>query len=84
MITQALSYLRWLKVQKVEFFEMLVSRVCPDVMRAGFVIDWKNPRVLCIAESYSKFDVAAVEAINVRLSCLDIGSMKTASLAWNQ
>src|SRR5580698_10382037 len=41
VINQALSYLKWLKSQKVEFFEMLVmKRLGADKVKK---IDWKNP-----------------------------------------
>ncbi|MDZ7596067.1 MAG: DUF5655 domain-containing protein [Thiobacillus sp.] len=30
-------------------------------------LDWKNPRVICIAESYSKFDVDTVEVVPLRI-----------------
>lgn len=67
VINQALSYLRWLKAQKVEFFEMLVMKnLKPEIVKS-LTIDWKNPRVICIAESYSKFDIDTVEVIPMRI-----------------
>ncbi len=30
-------------------------------------IDWDNPRVICIAESYSKFDIDTVEVVPIRI-----------------
>ncbi|MEM1118838.1 MAG: DUF5655 domain-containing protein [Bacteroidota bacterium] len=67
VITQALSYLRWLKAQKVEFFEMLVLKKLGTEKAKKLPIDWKNPRVICIAESYSKFDIDTVEVIPMRI-----------------
>jgi predicted transport protein len=65
VINQALSYLKWLKAQKVEFFEMLVQK---KIGQEGISkIDWNNPRVICIAESYSKFDIDTLEVIPLRL-----------------
>src|SRR5581483_9003825 len=57
VINQSLSYLRWLGTQKKEFFEKLVQdRLGTDAAkRLG--LDWTNPRVICIAESFSKFDL---------------------------
>ena len=52
VINQALSYLRWLREQKVEFFEMLVLRKLGERLSRNLKIYWKNPRVVCIAESY--------------------------------
>ncbi|MGI6370080.1 MAG: DUF5655 domain-containing protein [Candidatus Kapaibacterium sp.] len=67
VINQALSYLRWLKAQKVEFFEMLVIKKLGKELADKLKIDWDNPRVICIAENYSKFDIDTVEVIPMRL-----------------
>ena len=49
VINQALSYLRWLQVQKEEFFEMLIIKSLGQEVAQKINIDWKNPRVICIA-----------------------------------
>ncbi len=67
VINQALSYLKWLRLQKVEFFEMLIAKKLDKDIVRNMQIDWKNPRVICIAESYSKFDVDTVEFISMRI-----------------
>jgi predicted transport protein len=67
VINQALSYLRWLQVQKEEFFEMLLIKRLGNDLAEKINIDWKNPRVICIAESYSKFDIDTVEVIPMRI-----------------
>lgn len=67
VINQALSYLKWLKAQKVEFFEMLLIKKLGKEKSDKITIDWKNPRVICIAESYSKFDKDTVEVIPMRI-----------------
>ena len=67
VINQGLSYLRWLQEQKVEFFEMLLIKTLGQTVASNIVIDWKNPRVICIAESYSKFDIDTVEVIPMRI-----------------
>ena len=67
VINQGLSYLRWLQAQKVEFFEMLVIKSLGSEVANQITIDWKNPRVVCIAESYSKFDIDTVEVIPMRI-----------------
>jgi predicted transport protein len=65
VINQALSYLKWLKSQKAEFFEMLViKKLGADAAKR---IDWNNPRIICIAESYSKFDIDTLEVIPLNL-----------------
>lgn len=70
VINQALSYLKWLKAQKVDFFEMLVQKKLGKEMADKLKIDWKNPRVICIAESYSKFDIDTVEVVPLRIELL--------------
>jgi len=70
VINQGLSYLKWLKAQKVEFFEMLMMKVLDDKLPTTLTVDWKNPRVVCIAESYSKFDIDTVEVIPMRIELL--------------
>lgn len=67
VINQALSYLKWLQAQKQEFLEMLVFRKLGAEKARNIAIDWKNPRVVCIAESYSKFDIDTVEVIPMRI-----------------
>ncbi|MGC9375487.1 MAG: DUF5655 domain-containing protein [Bacteroidales bacterium] len=67
VINQSLSYLKWLQAQKVEFFEMLVYKKLGGKLSDTLKIDWQNPRVICIAESYSKFDIDTVEIIPMRI-----------------
>lgn len=67
VINQALSYLKWLQAQKQEFLEMLIFRKLGAEKAGNIAIDWKNPRVVCIAESYSKFDIDTVEVIPMRI-----------------
>lgn len=63
VINQGLSYLRWLLDHKADF-EIL----CRD-KKINIEIDWDSPRVICIAESYNKFDLdtADILPINVEL-----------------
>lgn len=70
VINQALSYLKWLQAQKVEFFEMLVFKKLGNKIAEDLKIDWQNPRVICVAESYSKFDIDTVEVIPMRIELL--------------
>lgn len=66
VINQALSYLKWLKTQKIEFFQKLVSDKL-GASAADIDVDWKSPRVICIAESYSPFDIDTVEVVPLRI-----------------
>lgn len=63
VINQGLSYLRWLLDHKADF-EILCRNKKVDIE-----IDWDSPRVICIAESYNKFDLdtADILPINVEL-----------------
>ncbi len=67
IINQGLSYLRWLQAQKIEFFQMLILKKIGNDFFKSIVIDWKNPRVVCIAESYNKFDIDTVEVVPMRI-----------------
>lgn len=81
VINQALSYLRWLKAQKVEFFEMLVIKKLGKDISSKLKIDWNNPRVICIAENYSKFDIDTVEVIPMRLELFKYRSYENGILS---
>lgn len=67
VINQALSYLKWLRAQKPEFFLMLMINKLGKGVADSIRLDWNNPRVICIAESYSKFDVDTVEVVPLRI-----------------
>lgn len=67
VINQALSYLKWLLAQKVDFFEMLVQKKLGKEFAEKLTIDWKNPRVICVAEAYNKFDLDTVEVVPLRI-----------------
>lgn len=67
VINQALSYLKWLKTQKPAFFEKLVQDQLGKDVADKIKLDWNNPRVICIAERYSKFDIDTVEVVPLRI-----------------
>lgn len=67
VINQSLSYLKWLKSQKKEFFEMLMQRKLKPQIAKNPKLDWNNPRVVCIAESFSRFDIDTVEVVSTRI-----------------
>lgn len=66
-INQALFYLQWLTAQKEEFFRMLMIMKLGKSVADSIRLDWKNPRVICIAESFSRFDMATAEMVKVRM-----------------
>ncbi len=70
VINQALSYLKWLKTQKPEFFQKLMIDKLGQKAFEEIGLDWKNPRVICIAESYSRFDLDTVHFVNTRIELI--------------
>lgn len=64
VINQALYYMDWLVDHKGDF-ELLVQRK----LGAGTAVDWTAPRVLCVADSFSKYDAYAVQQMgrNIQL-----------------
>lgn len=67
VINQALSYLKWLKAQRPEFFKMLMIERFGKEAADKIKLDWKNPRVICIAESFNSFDRDTVEVVPLRI-----------------
>lgn len=64
VINQGLSYLRWLLDHKADF-DVLAHKV-----NAEIEIDWNSPRVICVAESYNKFDLDTVELLPINIELL--------------
>lgn len=64
VINQGLSYLRWLLDHKADF-EALVSK-----HKITTEIDWGSPRVICVAESYNKFDLDTVDLLPFNIELL--------------
>lgn len=61
VINQGLYYLDWLLDHKAEFTLMVMRKYGNDLADA---IDWTNPRLLCIAGGFTKYDEHAVQQIN--------------------
>lgn len=70
VINQALSYLKWLKTQKPGFFEKLMMDKLGNAVADKIKLDWHNPWVICIAESFSKFDIDTVEVVPLRIELM--------------
>lgn len=64
VINQGLSYLRWLLDHKADF-EILCQH-----NKVGIEIDWDSPRVICIAESYNKFDLDTADILPINIELL--------------
>lgn len=61
VIPQALAYLTWLEAQSDKFFKMLVFEVLGKEKADS--VNFNNPKVICIAESYNPYDVAGFKKI---------------------
>lgn len=64
VINQGLSYLRWLLDHKADF-EALTHR-----LNITTPIDWASPRVICVAESYNKFDLDTADLLPMDIELL--------------
>jgi len=64
VINQGLSYLRWLLDHKADF-EVLVQKAHIDTD-----IDWASPRVICVVESYNKFDLDTADLLPIKIELL--------------
>jgi len=67
IINQGLSYLKWLLDHK-DSFEKLVSEKLPKALECP--INWDTPRVICVAESYNKFDLDTVDILPIKIELL--------------
>lgn len=61
VINQGLFYLDWLMDHKAEFELLVMRQINKEVSET---IDWNNPRLLCIAGDFTKFDEHAVKQMN--------------------
>ncbi|MGM0587549.1 MAG: DUF5655 domain-containing protein [Bacteroidota bacterium] len=61
VINQGLFYLDWLMDHKAEFELLVMRKINKEVSET---IDWNNPRLLCIAGDFTKFDEHAVKQMN--------------------
>ncbi|GAA4635151.1 DUF5655 domain-containing protein [Actinoallomurus vinaceus] len=61
VINQGLFYLDWLLDHRAEFELLAIKTVGPEAAKE---IDWKNPRLVCVAGDFNKYDEHAVQQIN--------------------
>jgi predicted transport protein len=62
VINQGLSYLRWLLDHRADFEILSKDK--------NIKIDWDSPRVICIAESYNKFDLDTADFLPINIELL--------------
>lgn len=61
VINQGLSYLRWLLDHKDSF-----EKLCNE-KKVTTTIQWGSPRVICVAESYNKFDADTADLLPINI-----------------
>lgn len=61
VINQGLFYLDWLLDHKAEF-EALLHKVMPP--GTAPVVDWQNPRLVCVAGDFTRYDEHAINQID--------------------
>ena len=61
MINQGLFYLDWLLDHQAEFKLLVMDRLGSD---AGKQVDWTNPRLVCVAGDFTRYDEYAVRQNN--------------------
>lgn len=65
VINQGLFYLDWLMDHKADFEMLCISKLGNKVD-----VDWSNPRLLCIAKDFTKYDDYAIDQINRNISLI--------------
>ncbi|MGJ5804929.1 DUF5655 domain-containing protein [Streptomyces europaeiscabiei] len=64
VMSQAVSYLSWLDSARHEFEALVKEKLGAEAAEA---IDWRNPRMVCIAASFSHHDRVAVHRLRERI-----------------
>lgn len=64
VVTQAVSYLSWLKSSRHEFQALVREKLGAE---AAETIDWRNPRVVCIAADFFRHDRTAIYLMGQRI-----------------
>lgn len=67
VINQGLFYLDWLMDHKGEYELLVLKKFGQEVANS---IEWSNPRLLCIAGDFTKYDQHAVQQINRNIELL--------------
>lgn len=61
VINQGLFYLDWLMDHRGDFKVLVLDRLGAQ---AAEVIDWRNPRLICVASGFTRYDEYAVQQMN--------------------
>lgn len=83
IINQGLSYLKWLLDHKEAFEKLADEKILGGFIRANSKInieeipeelsrvDWSSPRVICVAESYNKFDLDTIDILPIKIELFE-------------
>ncbi|MFI1652739.1 DUF5655 domain-containing protein [Streptomyces avidinii] len=78
VITQGLYYLAWLTDHRAEFQQLVRDRLGAD---AASQVLWSSPRLICIAEDFTRYDVHAVREIRRTIDLVRYSFFGTGLLA---
>lgn len=67
VINQGLFYLNWLLDHKDSFKVLVIEKLG---LTASNTIDWTMPRVICVANDFTKYDESAIKQMNRNISLI--------------
>lgn len=67
VINQGLFYLNWLLDHKDSFKVLVIEKIG---LKAANTIDWTMPRVICIANDFTRYDESAIKQMNRNISLI--------------
>lgn len=73
VINQGLYYLDWLLDHKAEFQLLVMSKLGQEACEN---IEWTSPRLICIANDFTKYDIHAVKQINRNIDLIKYKNYK--------
>ncbi|MFB8203123.1 DUF5655 domain-containing protein [Kitasatospora purpeofusca] len=68
VINQGLFYMAWLRDHQADFEALVSGKLGPDAVGE---VDWTNPRIICVAAEYSRYDRHAVAEIGRRIDLVE-------------
>lgn len=73
VINQGLYYLDWLLDHKAEFKFLVMNKLGAEIYEN---IEWTSPRLICIANDFTKYDIHAVKQINRNIDLIKYKNYK--------
>lgn len=68
VINQGLFYLDWLLDHRDSFKMLVLNKQMSDISKIIDNIDWENPRIICVANDFTKYDQHAVNQMKYDIS----------------